>query len=136
PDGSTAGFVVRYDPDGNVRWVTRLGGTGNQLPTAVAVDSMGGIVVAGSVNSGTLECVCSPASNSGKSDGFLAMLTPEGAVVACYQFGDDQDQIVTSLAVRGNRIAFGGTMYGTMTLGTSVLTSNGDSDAFVATVFQ
>ena len=49
--GRTAWLVASYDPQGNLRWQNTLTGSGGFVPpNALAVDNLGGVYVAGSVD--------------------------------------------------------------------------------------
>ena len=80
--GNLDAFVAKLNPDGSaVSWLTLLGGTGDDLPTAMARDSASGkLYVVGSTTSTDLPTtagVIQPASN-GPKQGFIASINPDG----------------------------------------------------------
>ena len=98
--GGTDIFVVALAPgDGTQVWSQRFGDVANQTALALASDTLGEVIVAGSF-SGNLDLGSGVLSNSGPDDeGFAAKLTPAGATIWARPFADADDQIAQAVAV-------------------------------------
>lgn len=70
------GFVARLGRDGALRWARRVGGSGDDTLSGVAVDGAGRITIAGTFDSAmlSLEAPCGDLTSSGATDGLVAML--------------------------------------------------------------
>ena len=125
---------VCSDPD----WGKLFGDGQAQVPSSIAVDSMGNVVVAGSFK-GTL--TLSPAvtvtSNSASRDFFLAQFDAAGTPLWIKKFGDAADN-GTSIHVainKGNEIVIAGGITGKADFGDGLIipaSGGGSSDIFVA----
>ena len=82
-------FIARLDAAGHVSLSTYLGGSGADTPSAIGLDGGGNIYLAGSTSSldfpttpGTMQSTpIVPAWNNSSPAGFVAKLTPEGAML-------------------------------------------------------
>jgi uncharacterized protein (TIGR03437 family) len=70
-------FVVKLNPDGSLAYSTFLGGSGNDVPTAMSVDGAGSVYVAGTTSSTNFPVTSSPISKTA-SAGFVAKINPGG----------------------------------------------------------
>jgi hypothetical protein len=72
--GSTDCFIGKYDTNGNVQWVARVGGSGNDIGNGITTDATGNVYVTGSYTS-------SPVSFYNKNNGpaFATTLTTLGS---------------------------------------------------------
>ncbi len=92
--GRTDGFVGKLDPTGVLVYLTYLGGRGDDLALAVAVDGPGNAYVTGSTDSPDFPTL-SPfqASSGGGDDAFVAKLNAAGSALVFSTFlggiGDD-----------------------------------------------
>jgi len=79
--GLNDGFLVRYDPDGEVLWARTIGGAGQDAPTDVASDSEGNVYVVG-WGQGTFALDDQGAEFRGGQDqnGLIVSFDPEGSV--------------------------------------------------------
>jgi len=126
-------FIAWINRDGKVARVRRFGETGEHVPTGLAVDSAGGVVLAGiavgSINfgGGTID--------SQDADGFVAAFGPDGeyrfSVKATGAGGQTSGQL--ALADDGS-ILLSGTFQGDIDIGGKTLTSAGETDLFVAKI--
>ncbi len=70
-------FIAKYDPIGNLKWVHKAGGTGNDLSRAVKTDYSQNIYLGGSIegnaNFGTLNV-----TSQGLKDAFVAKYSKDG----------------------------------------------------------
>ncbi len=132
-------FVTKLDPTGTtVVFSTYLGGSGQDIARAIAVDSAGNSYIAGSTNSLDFPIV-SPVQSAfggGASDGFVAKVSPTGSslIYSTYLGGNDLDQ-VNGIAIDSSGDAFvvGGTQSANFAPPTSIKTCQGGGilDAFV-----
>jgi uncharacterized protein (TIGR03437 family) len=70
-------FIVKLNPDGSVAYSTFLGGSGNDIPTAISVDSTGLVYIVGSTSSPDFPLTSTPLRNK-PSGGFVAKIAPDG----------------------------------------------------------
>jgi len=78
--GGTDVFVAKLNPNGQVLWATRAGGTGTDLGHTVTVDSAGNVVVGGYF-SGTAKFGNKTLASSGGTDAFVAKFTGTNGTV-------------------------------------------------------
>ena len=142
--GLTNVFVTKQDANGNLLWVKSFGnGTGNAPDQGdsgfgIAVDNAGNVYATG-IFSDTITFGSTTLTSHGETDGFFAKLDPTGAPQWALQIGgtdaaNDHDEglgIVTDAS--GNSYATGD-FKGTATIGSSVLVSAGQNDAFVTRI--
>jgi len=132
--GELDGFLVCINTEtGALNWAKQLGGPGNETVSALSLDSTGHIYVTGALED-TAEFDSHAVESAGETDGYVAKLTPDGRVLWSTGLGGTEWDTVSSVVVNdsGNRIHVTGTFEGTIRLGASTLSSNGDSDTFVA----
>jgi len=136
--GGTDGFVAKLDgTTGDPLWFVALGYDGTQVPTSVAVDADGGVLLGGHFT-GDLGCYGSPAvcpSAMGGTDGFLVRFDFGGVSSSVVGFGSLGNDRVNGLALdaAGNAVvvgtfAFSG-QWGDVTLSTSGVA---DQNLFIA----
>ncbi len=137
PRGSQEGYAVKIAPGGvSVVYGTFLGGSGDDSPTAVAVDAAGNAHIVGVTRS-----VDFPSTNcfrgyGGGQDAFLATLSPDGTQLLHGTFfgGTGNDQ-ASDVAVHAGRLyVTGATDSADLPLASPLQSQLQGSDAFVATV--
>lgn len=100
--GGADAFLAKYDATGTLLWVAQLGGTGAQRVTAVAADLAGNVYVSGGFT-GSTDFDPGPAAavlNSlGAEDGFVAKLSPAGALLWARRFGGLEADVVQGIEV-------------------------------------
>lgn len=80
-DGGGDAFVAKFGPDGKLLFSTYLGGSGADAGRSIAVDAAGNVYVTGWTESADFPTLHTAASTlGGPRDGFLAKLSPSGAV--------------------------------------------------------
>lgn len=102
--GQTASAVARYAiPPAEISWADYLGGQGYDYATAIAIDAQGYLFVTGATDSPGW---CSPADGgTGAStaprgmDGFVARLSPQGALLWSLYFGDAYAEAAERIAL-------------------------------------
>lgn len=70
-------FIVKLNPNGSVAYATFLGGSGNDFPVAISVDSTGSVYVAGCTASTDFP-LTSPPLSSTPGAGFVVKINPGG----------------------------------------------------------
>lgn len=128
-------FVARLDAAGAHVWSDRYGDGALQTASAVAIDSLGGVVVTGHFG-GTLDFGGDPltTSSSVDYDAFVVSLDAAGAHLWSARFGDAAAQqlgVGVATASDGS-VTVTGTFGGTIDLGGGTLTSLGGDDVFIA----
>lgn len=106
-NGSNDIFVSKLDLNGNFVWAKKIGGTGNDIGRAIAIDGAGNISVTGSFfgttdfdpNAGVTNL-----TSAGSNDIFVLKLNPAGNLVWAKNFGGTQDDKGYAIAtdVSGN----------------------------------
>jgi len=93
--GNSDGYVIAYNPEGEILWVKRIGGSDLDGAKAVDVDNDGNVYVTGffrgSVNFGTVDnpLILEAPGIFSASDIFLAKYSPTGDLVWAHNFGSD-----------------------------------------------
>jgi hypothetical protein len=125
-------FVAKLDPSGAYVWSRRFGDTGTQRGSGIAVDSMGAVVLTGSL-SGSVDFGGGILASAGSFDIFATKLDQGGAHVWSKRFGDQHDQqgLGVAIDVAGNVLLTGSTA-GSVDFGSGALPAAGGEDAFVA----
>lgn len=104
--GGSDAIIKRHGSNGSDGWVSQLGSPGNESIAGVVTDSNGDSYVAGT----TTGALTGPAHGGG--DAFLAKYSASGTLTWVRQFGTREDDSVTGLALRGDRLYIVGTTYG------------------------
>jgi Beta-propeller repeat len=100
-------FVASYDAQGRLRWATYLGGAGNDLGEAIAVDRHGNVYVTGETTSSDFPVTpgaAQPQKGDGasdRSDAFVASYDPRGRVRWATYLGGKNDDQGLGIAVDG-----------------------------------
>lgn len=121
--GVDGAFLRKYDSSGNEIWTITFGASFLIIPTSVAVDSSGGVYVAG-VTGGTLLSQ----SSSGGWDAFLRKYDSSGRELWTLQFGSSQIDQARSVAVDSSGNVYVAGYTGGILPGQS---SSGGTDAFI-----
>ena len=131
PEGDT--FIVKLNPNGSVAYATFLGGSGDDVPVGIAVDSAGSVYVAGDTASTDFPLTSSPLSGT-PGAGFVAKINPGGQSL---NYSTYFPANITALAVdSGGAMYLTGIAYATLptTAGSLQTTGGGDMDAFVSKI--
>lgn len=135
--GRSDGFVARLDLAGTPQWARRIGGPGEDEARSVAIETGGEIWVAGSFEDkagiGTAE---SALESAGRSDGFLARLSPGGDLLWSGQMGGKGEDAAAAVATGRAGVWVTGRFTGKADFdpGPTItsMASVGKADAFVA----
>ena len=105
--GGRDGWVSRFDPTGNQRWIAQLGSSGTD--TLSAVTSSGEarrgseLVIAAGVTDADVDAE-GPGLNAGLNDPFVAALGSDGTLQWVSQFGSTFEETVGGVAADGDTI--------------------------------
>jgi gliding motility-associated-like protein len=105
--GLSDGFLTKYDPQGNVLWAIKIGGTDQEEVRSVATDPSGNVYVAGHFKN---VCDFDPSAgsytlgSSGGQDGFLAKYDALGNLIWATKFGNASNESINRLFADANGI--------------------------------
>lgn len=135
--GLTDIFVAKFDAAGNHVWSKKFGSSSDdQLGLAVAVDSVGAVIITGSFT-GSINFGGGNLVSAGGSDIFVLKLdSAAGAYMWAKRYGDAAlVQEGRAIAVDAmNNVLFTGNFQGTVNFGGAAHTSAGGSDAFLTKI--
>jgi len=130
--GSYDAFVAKYDTSGTVQWATRIGGTDTDNGHGIATDSDGNVYVTGNYR-GSITIGSTTLTNSGSDDVFVAKYDTSGTVQWATSIGGTSADYGRGIATdSGGNVYVTGNYSGSITIGSTTLTSAGSDDAFVA----
>jgi hypothetical protein len=102
--GGRDAFLTKLVPDGSgVDWATYLGGAGTESNAAVALDSDGNVLVAGTTDSPDFPLA---SEWNGAEDGFIARFDHSGRLLESAYIGTSGPDHIAALAVNADRSAF------------------------------
>ncbi|MCG8606262.1 DUF5011 domain-containing protein, partial [bacterium] len=134
--GSFDIFIAKYDANGNLLWAKRDGGTGNDKGLGIAMDSGGDNIITGRF-SGTASFGSTTLTSAGAVDTLISKYDAGGNVLWAKRAGGSESGVDTDIGHKvdidgsGNGLITG-FFSGTADFGTTILTSNGTEDVFVA----
>jgi hypothetical protein len=131
-------YVAKLDGNGKHVWSHGFGELGTQVGQSIAVDSVGGVVIAGFGDfSSPTTLGGSMLTGAGGTDVFVAKFDTNGNHQWSKLFGDAKDQTSASVAVdSAGNIFVAGTFPGSINFGGATLTSAGGTDIYVAKLTQ
>lgn len=130
--GSQDIFVTKLDRSGTFLWAVGMGGQNRESPPGIAVDSAGQVTIAGQFE-GQVAFGSTTLTSKGQYDIFVARLSSAGAFLWATSAGGADSEGAAAVAVDGQgNIHIAGGFSGTTTLGSTTLTSKGQTDSFVA----
>lgn len=125
-------YVLKLDSAGATLWARNYFSTGNKAGVAIAVDSVGDVLVTGSFD-GTLNFGGSLLTTAGFTDIFVAKLTGAfGNYVWSHRYGSTLTEQGLDVTTVGEKAIFSGYFKGTVNFGGGNVTGNGtSSDIFI-----
>ncbi len=133
-----SGFIAKFDPEGRALWAVGLDSVGTTGLNAsslsgLRVDPSGQVLVAGWFN-GTLSVGSQTLVSAGSSDGIIVRLGAQGELLWVRRYGGTDREAFYGIDIDAQgRLVVAGGFSGTLTLGSSTLTSAGGSDGFWGT---
>ena len=127
------GFVAKLSPGGATLWARVIGGTGVQLPNAIAVDSATGNIAVGGTFSHSFHAGTQELFSGGDQDAFLLVLDGDGNTILQHIFGGMGNDTVAALAWLDGDLILAGDFAQTIDFGAAgARVSAGNSDIFLA----
>ena len=118
---------------GKPLWQTGFGGLAIDSPRGIAVGADGSVYIAGYIEGETdFGGSVGKKKSTGKSDGFVAKLGPDGKIAWAHTFGAARDDVANAIAIKGDKIVVAGTFLDEIKVGTFTKKSNGSDDLFIA----
>ncbi len=109
-------------------WGKTIGGAGSESPAAIAADSRNGVYVFGKF-SGSINTGSQTLTSAGGSDLYLVKYDTTGNLLWAARFGSTGNEEAASLKTdRSGNLVFTGNFEGSVSFGSTVLTSTGASD--------
>jgi hypothetical protein len=124
--------VMRYAPDGSIRWAVRAGGSGDDAATGVAVDTNGDVYVTGHFQ-GSTDLIPGGVSASGTYDAIVIKYAKaNGAVIWSQPVTGSGAELGKGIAVAGSLVfATGAFTTSSLTIGTATLSNQGGADIYL-----
>ncbi|MDQ3191162.1 MAG: T9SS type A sorting domain-containing protein [Bacteroidota bacterium] len=125
-------FIVGYDLNGNLKWLKRGGGEGDDDGGGITTDADGFIYVAGHFDK-EMDFEGVKVTSNGGRDAYLAKFAPSGDLVwVKNEGGSSYTSALGVIAAKDGRIYMTGSFSGKVIMGNSTLSSNGKRDIFIA----
>jgi hypothetical protein len=129
--GSSDGFLVKLDENGEALWGLTLGGSQGNAAYDVDVHPDTGVIVAGQFR-GVAVFGEIPLQSSGQTDAFAAHVDDDGAVLWAAKVGADGSEFTRGVAVASDgSVYLTGSFENDILVGSDILASSGFSDVFV-----
>jgi hypothetical protein len=120
-------------------WAAAFGGLGIDAPRGIAIGADGAAYVGGYFDTdidfgGTIgkRTVESEDAKTKRADAYLAKLTPDGKLAWVQTFGAKRDDVINSVAMRGDTVVVAGNFLDTVKVGGLEKKSIGSDDAIIA----
>ncbi|WP_375437250.1 T9SS type A sorting domain-containing protein [uncultured Hymenobacter sp.] len=129
-------FIAKWHPTTGFMWAQRVGGSGYEFGTAIALNGSS-VYVTGTFQSATISLGATTLANAGPGyfDGFVAKLTDGGNTSNfnwAQQVGNAVYDEMKAIAVDGANVYVAGQFSSTLRLGSTTLTTAGLEDLFIA----
>ena len=134
-NGMRDAFITKYDPSGNLLWARGVGGTANDLGSAVTTDAAGNVYFSGVYTSPTITLGSFTLTNNNAncSSVFLVKYDPSGNVIWARSPGGPGCLLTTKLITdaTGNVYLSGYFWNASITFGATTLPNSGTYDLFL-----
>ena len=125
-------FIAKLDANGNWLWARRAGGAADDLGWSLVLDDFSNVYVAGAF-SNVSSFGTTTLTSSGMHDIFLSKLDSSGRWLWSLKAGGISDDIAFGVCLdSGNNAYITGQFEGLAYFGTTALSSNGNTDVFIA----
>jgi len=114
--GGSDVLIAKFDRNGNHKWSKRFGDAAVQSASAIAVDAVGSVFIAGG-NLGSVDFGGGAIATAGGADHFVAKFDTNGAHVWSKGFGDAAQQLNAQIALVGNDVVLLGLNSGSVDFG-------------------
>ncbi|MBQ2937559.1 MAG: MucBP domain-containing protein [Clostridia bacterium] len=130
------GMIIKYNAEGEVEFVKKIGGQGNDYINSVLETIDKGIVLGGSFESSSIQIgneTLTNAGNYGIDDGMIIKYYEEGGVEFAKSIGGTGDDIINSVieTKNGAYVAAGSFQSSTLQVREETLTNAGSSDGMI-----
>ena len=130
-NGGTDIFIMKVSSAGTITWTSRFGGTGNENANDVCISKTNLIYLIGNFF-GTATFGSTNYPSNGGSDIFTMRLGATGALLNSARFGGTSSEYGNGIALdTSSRVLFTGYYAGSLTFGSTTLTSAGSNDVYV-----
>ena len=131
--GSYDGMIIKYNREGEVEWVRRVGGDDDDSINSVAATSDGGIIAGGKFSSRSISVGDYTLTKNGYDDGMIIKYNEEGEVEWARSIGGNYGDYVYSVAETsdGGCIAGGLFISSSIQVGDYTLMNNGNGDGMI-----
>ncbi|TFJ85412.1 hypothetical protein NSK_003371 [Nannochloropsis salina CCMP1776] len=124
-------FIISLDSSGSPVWAMSFGGTSGDIGYAIAVDALGSSYTTGRFQ-GNMTVGSTTLTSAGDSDIFIIKLDSSGSPVWAMSFGGTSGDIGYAIAVDASGSSYTtGEFQGSMTVGSTTLTSAGGADIYI-----
>jgi hypothetical protein len=124
-------FIIKLDSSGSPLWATSFGGTSNDIGFAIAVDASGSSYTTGNFQA-SMTVGNTTLTSAGAAEIFIIKLDSSGSPVWARRFGGTSNDDGRGIAVDASGSPYTtGYFEGSMTVGSTTLTSAGGSDIFI-----
>ena len=130
-------YAAKYDKNGTIQWLRKLGSDREDRPRAIATDHEGNIIIVGDFStagsaSGNANYFGQQIVSTGATDIFIAKIDPSGNLIWIETAGGTSTEWATSVDVDSSgNIYVAGRFEGVSNFNGSTITSNGTADFYV-----
>ena len=103
---SSDAFVAKVTPEGQTLWATYLGGSDQDAPAGLAVDTQGNAYVTGTTTSPDFPVNVPRIGVAGRNSVFAVMLSPEGKLLYSVLVGGEANNSATAITVDARQNAY------------------------------
>ncbi|TFJ82991.1 hypothetical protein NSK_005680 [Nannochloropsis salina CCMP1776] len=124
-------FIIKLDSSGSPVWARSFGGIGNDIGRGIAVDASGSSYTTGEFR-GSMTVGSTTLTSVANTDIFIIKLDSSGSPVWATSFGATINDVGRAIAVDASGSSYtSGEFQGSMTVGSTTLTSAGGTDIFI-----
>ncbi len=92
-------FVAKLAPDGSTLWATFLGGSDQDAPVALVLDTQGNVYVTGNTSSPDFPVTAPRLGAAGQGSVFVTRFSPDGQIAYSALFGGESHNTASAIAV-------------------------------------
>lgn len=130
--GAYDAYIAKIDASGNWQWIRKAGGAGDEVSYGIAIDANANCYITGNFNE-SASFGGTYLYSSGANDDFVAKLDANGNWLWAKKAGGSGSDYAYGISASMNGSVFiTGYFYNNATYGSTVLSSNGSADMFIA----